>query len=157
MPRQFLNWASSAGIEIPEELEAAIVRYGAEFADWQGEYKKLLKRHEDTVKEANRKYREMSAEKSKLEEEINQLDSSNAQQELTPRERSSLLKLILIMAVTKYRYRPGVKNKATGNNRDSISSDAEKLGLKIDNETIRNYLNESADMFSDDIILPDEE
>ena len=161
VPSFFLAWARRIDLEMPDQLILAVEKTGIRVGEWQDLYEELLKRHNEMVKEANRKHDEMSEEISKLTETArqlqSQLDSKAASQGLEPRGRSSLLKLILVMAVKKYGYRPGNKNKATGGNRESISSDTQKLGLKMDNETIRKYLNEASEAFSDALILPDKE
>ncbi|WP_339867543.1 hypothetical protein [Pseudohongiella nitratireducens] len=71
-------------------------------------------------------------------------------------ERSSLLKLVLGMAISKYGYQPGAsRNIATGGNRGSISSDLERLGFSLDSETVRKFINEACTRF--DVKLPSEE
>ena len=64
--------------------------------------------------------------------------------------KSSLLKIILGMAVTHYGYNGDArKNTATGQNRDSISSDLDKIGISLDPDTIRGHLKEAWDRYSD--------
>ena len=67
---------------------------------------------------------------------------------LSETERTSLLKMILGMAVSKYRYQGDAsRNTATGDNRGSIASDLEKRGIALDPDTIRRYLKEAWDKF----------
>jgi len=67
---------------------------------------------------------------------------------LSETERTSMLKIILGMAVSKYKYQGGAaRNAATGENKDSIPSDLEKIGLDLDPDTIRRYLNEATVKF----------
>ena len=67
---------------------------------------------------------------------------------LSETERTSLLKMILGMAVSKYGYEGGAsRNPATGGNRGSIASDLEKFGIVLDSDTIRAYLKEAWDKF----------
>jgi hypothetical protein len=69
---------------------------------------------------------------------------------LSETERTSLLKMILGMAVSKYRYQGDAsRNTATGDNRGSIASDLEKIGIVLDSDTIRAYLKEAWDKFGD--------
>ncbi|MDP6725377.1 MAG: hypothetical protein QF536_09335 [Arenicellales bacterium] len=66
---------------------------------------------------------------------------------------SSLLKMVLGMAVNTYKYDPDAnRNSATGGNAGSISADLQSVGLTIDADTVRKYLNEAADRFK--VILP---
>jgi len=67
---------------------------------------------------------------------------------LSQNERTSMLKIILGMAVSKYKYQgEAARNAATGENKDSIPSDLEKIGLDLDPDTIRRYLNEATVKF----------
>lgn len=69
---------------------------------------------------------------------------------LSETERTSLLKMILGMAVFKYEYQGDAsRNTATGGNRGSIASDLEKIGIVLDSDTIRAYLKEAWDKFGD--------
>ena len=67
---------------------------------------------------------------------------------LSETERTSLLKMILGMAVSKYGYQGDApRNPATGRNKGSIPSDLEKRGIALDPDTIRRYLKEATDKF----------
>ena len=69
---------------------------------------------------------------------------------LSETERTSLLKMILGMAVSKYGYQGDAsRNIATGDNRGSIALDLEKIGIVLDSDTIRAYLKEASDKFGD--------
>lgn len=156
-PWQFLAWAKNSGLDLPEALVDAAKQNDKPGTDPLANYKSQPNHQSTPVK--NVKVRHTDKEIAGLTAEGDELDRKLAAQgeNLGPRERSSLLKLILVMAVKKYGYRPGNKNTATGSNRESISSDTEKLGLKMDNETIRKYLKEASEAFSDTLILPDKE
>jgi hypothetical protein len=63
---------------------------------------------------------------------------------LSETERTSVLKIILGIAVSKYGYEGGAsRNPATGENRNSIASDLAKVGIDLDSDTIRRYLKEA--------------
>jgi|TARA_Y100000031_G_scaffold155831_1_gene207910 hypothetical protein len=69
---------------------------------------------------------------------------------LSETERTSLLKMILGMAVSKYGYHGDAsRNTATGDNRGSIASDLEKIGIALDSDTIRAHLKEAWNKFGD--------
>ena len=69
---------------------------------------------------------------------------------LSETERTSLLKMILGMAASKYGYQGDTsRNTATGRNKGSIPSDLEKHGIALDPDTIRRYLKEAWDKFGD--------
>lgn len=61
--------------------------------------------------------------------------------ELSEKERKTMLKLIIGMAIDGYGYDPrSPRNTATGENNTSIQSRLQCQGILIDNDTIRNYL-----------------
>jgi len=69
------------------------------------------------------------------------LDDSN----LSTRERSTLLKLVIGMAIKGYTYDPKQsRNSAIGD----IASDLESLGISVDPDTIRKWLKEASETFS---------
>ena len=69
---------------------------------------------------------------------------------VSEKERDSLLKIVLGMAIAKYGYKTGAKrNAATGEGDDSISKDLELNGLHTDPETIRKFIKEAAERFGD--------
>lgn len=158
VPSLFIRWAKKSNLELPQELEEAVSRNGAQLTDWEAEYEKLLKSHNQMVQEANEKFVEMEQELKSRSKEIERLvgDAEGLNKhDLATRERSSLLKLILVMAVKKYGYLPGTTNEATGTNKNSISSDSEVLGLDIGNRTVRKYLDEAAELFRGQLKPPD--
>jgi hypothetical protein len=56
-------------------------------------------------------------------------------------ERDSLLKLVIGMAVQGYNYNPDVKKSGIV---AEIKSDIERIGLALDDDTIRNYLKQAS-------------
>jgi hypothetical protein len=62
---------------------------------------------------------------------------------LGTRERETLLKIIIGMAIEGYRYNPGAaKNTAVS----EIANDLEKLGITVSDDTVRKWLNEGAEL-----------
>lgn len=62
-------------------------------------------------------------------------------------ERNTLLKIIIGMAIDAYDYKPDqAKNKATGENNSSIKAALERVGISMDADTIRKYLNEAKEL-----------
>lgn len=60
---------------------------------------------------------------------------------LSTRERDTLLKLVIGMAIEGYRYSPeAARNEATG----QIAGDLEKLGIAVGDDTVRKWLNVAA-------------
>ncbi|MBI2791139.1 MAG: hypothetical protein HYX61_04195 [Gammaproteobacteria bacterium] len=57
-------------------------------------------------------------------------------------ERSTMLKMILGMAMAAYNFNPEERrNEATGSKKGSIKADIEKMGFDITEDTVRKYLN----------------
>jgi len=84
-----------------------------------------------------------------LSQKDNQLYEPNP---FTEKERNSMLKLILGMAISKYDYTPGAKrNSATGENNGSIFNDLLSLDMGLDSDTIRKFIKEAEDKFSENI------
>jgi hypothetical protein len=66
---------------------------------------------------------------------------SNVKADLTTKERTTLLKLIICMAVDHYRYKPGAAQNSTAR---FIRHAQEKMGVKpTDEQTINKYLEEA--------------
>lgn len=68
------------------------------------------------------------------------LSSGKSKQDLGTRERKTVLKLILGMAVSRYGYGSDKKRQAVS----EIQRDLDLMGLKVDDQTIRNWLKEAA-------------
>lgn len=68
---------------------------------------------------------------------------------LDPRERSSMLKMIITMAMEGYRYDPKAERSAIPS---EIESDMNLLGVGINLETIRKYLKSGAELLDDEIL-----
>ncbi|MGM5057774.1 hypothetical protein ACD589_24280 [Rhizobium sp. 814_E9_N1_1] len=85
----------------------------------------------------------LKAKNAELVETVSQRQKSNSrtsQPEIGTRERDSLLKLVVTMAIKKYHYRPEMaKNSAVAN----IATALRELGIPLDEDTIRKYLNEA--------------
>lgn len=92
-------------------------------------------------------------EKSQIQSDTSQKDPDA----ISESERNTVLKLILGMAAAKYGFNHNSpRNAASGDNAGSISADLESLSLKIDSDTVRKYLQEAADQYSDIIVYPKE-
>ncbi|PFG53116.1 hypothetical protein ATG98_2198 [Marinobacter sp. LV10R520-4] len=65
----------------------------------------------------------------------------NVPKHLFTKEVNSLYRIILGMAIKKYKYDPSqTRNSATGKKAGSISADLEQAGLTVDSETISKHL-----------------
>lgn len=74
------------------------------------------------------------------------------QAQLGARERDSLLKMIIGMAVEQYGYDPRAsRNDATA----QIAGDLAELGISLDQDTVRKYLKEAAELLPQDALDED--
>ena len=125
-PRNLLRWAKEKQIEIPDQLRKAAEKYD------------LFKKEID----------ELNSEGSIFDEHKNiiRIDgnssnpTSNLPKQMNTRSRESLLKMVIGMAVGGYAYNPELRRSPTTK---EISDDLLKLGLSLDEDTIRSYLKEA--------------
>lgn len=125
-PAEFMAWVKRLELPYPPELDAAVTKYAGAWVDWRARYLQL----EQTVKE----------------ERATQADDRKESQPAEPkplktRERETVLKIMIGMAVRAYRWDPDAGRS------DAISelcSDLDSVGLPVHADTVRNYLREAA-------------
>jgi hypothetical protein len=133
-PGVFLSWAKSNGISVPSKLANAVRTNGNRIADWPLENERLR------AEQARDKGRIEA-----LEAECEALRTAappppQIGPELRPKERISLLKLCLGMAMDKYGYRPMSGNTpATARIVDALA----KAQIRIDHDTVLHWLRQS--------------
>jgi hypothetical protein len=160
IPGFFLAWARRNDIEIPAEL------LGIMTGDWKDAYDKLKVQYDEKLRKANHEHEEIlrkanqeiakgndaiakyQEQRSSLRSEIEELKKRLAdavrepdEQPLTTRERKTAQKLIIGMAVEGYKYDPEAARSDTVR---EIANDLEKIGLTIHEDTVRDWLRESA-------------
>jgi hypothetical protein len=153
LPGPFLAWAKRTDLAVPSELEAAVTARGVQIADWKTYYDDLKKKCDG----CHTQWLALSKEQS---EQIDRLRSINEElqkqlagaapaphdrpeKSLGTRERDSLLKLVIGMAVGCYRYNA----TAPRNERHAeIASDLARAGVPLDVDTIRKWLKEAANL-----------
>jgi hypothetical protein len=171
LPGIFLAWAKRTDLPVPPELIEAVEDRGVQVADWKtlhdraveagkrdveaaekqiAEWKQLLdesiaqlgEQRADWVEIVNAKEVKIAA----LEAEIalqSQQPAAEAEKGMGARERDSLLKLVIGMAVAAYAYDP----KAARSDRPTeIAGDLERNGVPLDVDTVRKWLREAAEL-----------
>jgi hypothetical protein len=153
LPGIFLAWAKGLEIEVPAPLVEAVQKRGP-IRDWKSLYDELKTVHAnreaswtalDEVKD-----RAIAAKESvvtALEERVRHLEAQQVTQppekQLGARERESLLKVVIGMAVGGYSYDP----KAGRSDRPTeIAGDLERAGVPLDVDTVRKWLREAAEL-----------
>ena len=136
-PGFFLAWAKRTDLAVPSELEAAITARGIQIAEW--------KTH-DLSKEQSEQIDPLRSRDDKLQAQhaaAAPAPHDRPEKPLATRERDSLLKLVIGMAVGGYRY----DATALRSERPTeIANDLASAGVPVDVDTVRKWLKEAADL-----------
>lgn len=122
VPGRLLAWAQRNHIPVPADLEAAVRDHGHQVADWKTAFDQ---KQEETLV---------------LQERLAVLEQDSAasppsQKELGTRERESLLRLIIGMAVRGYGFDPRSRRSEIP---QQIANDLELLGIPLSDDTSAN-------------------
>lgn len=171
-PTIFMGWAKARDLPFPFILRELLQKNGHAFVDWKDGFEKAITEldkawtaaqhfqetantHSLTI-ENQQSFIAMQAQinqdlRTLLDESVARLEEYEkrpAEKGLDARERESLLKIILACAMDCYGYAPEYA-------RNTAASDIEKalvkIGLRLDCDTIRKYLKESAALFSAEV------
>ncbi len=129
-PANVIEWVTLKGIYLSPALVEAVRKFGKNKIDVSKENTDL----KDQVTTLQNQISELTKEKPKVAKQP------------SSKERDSLLKIILAMAIKGYAYD---SNAPRSNLASEVVSDAQLLGLSIDEDTVRKYLNEAKATFSD--------
>jgi hypothetical protein len=153
LPGIFLAWAKRSDLSYPPELETAVTARGVQVADWKKLFDELTAKYDQNHEQWTQIVAEKNAAIERLVARLNELQESAAN--LTPavpqsppeksigtRERESLLKLVIGMAVGGYGYVP---TESRSPQPSAIASDLAKCGVSLDVDTIRKWLREAAE------------
>jgi hypothetical protein len=154
LPGIFLAWAKRTDLSCPPELEAALTARGVQVADWKKLFDDLRAKYDQDNEQWTRIVAEKSAVIERLAVRLNELQQSAAdvapavpqpasEKSIGTRERESLLKLVIGMAVGGYGYDP---NESRSPQPSAIASDLAKCGVSLDVDTIRKWLKEAAEL-----------
>jgi hypothetical protein len=145
----------SAYQEILDEKRAhtdTIKKFGTDTAKLAEGYKEIIAGKEHWIEKQNSNIAAYAARLAELEGML-----ANAQhdpvKDVGPRERGSLLKLILGMAMKGYSYDPKATRSAETK---EIADDLVLAGLPLDVDTVRKYLQEAKDLFADELNRTDD-
>jgi hypothetical protein len=177
LPGIFITWAKRTQIEFPPELEAAVAANGHVIEDWKSLYDKLCASSDERIatwKEVATKQAEtlddivvhrdallaqiedLNGECTRLRGELEALKSQRAipaeAKPLSTRERDSLLKLVIGMAVNGYAFQPRAARSLAPS---EVAGDLEKLGIGLDVDTVRKYLKQGAELLPPDAVGKD--
>lgn len=167
LPTDFLDWAKRLDIPIPERLESELAARSDVSGDWKAKYEDLSDRYIDDLKGTNAALDEAAATVTKLSERLERLQKERDDfagqlkgleaiglkdpEKLGNRERSTLLKMVIGMAVAGYTYDP---SKARNPAVSDIVNDMARLGVAISDDTARNWLREATKLLPKDPSAP---
>ena len=150
IPGVFLGWAKRNEIAYPTELEARVVERGNHVGDWKSAFDDMKALHmresatsQALIEEKDAAIRELGEQRDTLVARLAEAEKPSRADTVGGKERESVLKLILGMAMGGYAYDPKAqRNTAT---RD-ITDDLDRLGLSLDPDTVRKWLKEGLDL-----------
>lgn len=166
VPGIYLAWASRMGAQIDPRLIEGVEASGGVVGDWktmldnekeahQATRALLVEQRDNLITWAKEQQAnalevgrsavaEREARIRELEDQISEF-AAKPERALSARERRSLLTLVIGMAVNGYAYDPAASKSSVA---PEIASDLHKLGLSLDVDTIRKYLNESKELLA---------
>lgn len=153
LPGIYLAWAKELEIEVPTALLEAVKKRGP-IRDWKSSFDELKTAHAkreaiwtalDAAK--NRTIATRDRVVAALEERVRHLEAHQstqpAEKQLSTRERESLLKLVIGMAVGGYGYDPTARRSEQIT---TVADDLALAGVSLDADTVRKWLREAADL-----------
>lgn len=145
LPGKFIIWALEKGFKMPAELRKNVEKFG-NILDWKQAYDKLNATYAQLNQLFDKQKELHAAEIARLEASIKNLEekaNSITEKNLSVRERESLFKIIIGMAIIGYRYDPKADKTPTA---AEIEEDLAKLGLSLNEDTIRKWLRAAAEV-----------
>lgn len=131
-PSDYVQWALNIGMPVPQDLLDAFDARGLQIKDWSEERAAL--QHEIA---------QLREQVSRLEQEAGARSADPSPKSLSVRERESLLKLVIGMAMDGYGFDPKASRSPTAR---ELSDHLLRLELQLSDDTIRAYLNEAKDL-----------
>jgi hypothetical protein len=152
LPGVFLAWARRTDVSIPPDLEAAVAAHGVQVADWKSLFDRLKASTDEQYAQLQSLCDRQALKIQHLLDQIKELETQFAsareqapslEKPLSTRERDSLLKLVIGMAMGGYGYVP------TANRSEQpavIEADLARQGVPLDVDTIRKWLKRGAEL-----------
>lgn len=154
LPTLFLAWARRLDLPVPAALTSAIEARGLVIADWQSlhdQQKELAtgwkKRYDDLVASTARLPEASDKVLHRLAEALEEIEKLKGRPEpepevnLSTRERDSLLRLVIGMAIGGYAYDPKASRSDVPG---LIAGDLMEQGISMTDDTVRKWLKEAS-------------
>lgn len=154
-PSIYLAWAKRNDIGYPEGLGELVVKYGQNIGDWKTAYDNLKENFDaqkaqyDALVDGTKKDSAKVGQKvAALVEERDALlgqiaDLKAPGKPLNPKERESVLRLIIGIAIKGYSYNPSMSRSPIAR---EIADDLAETGLPLSEDTVRKWLKEAAEL-----------
>ena len=142
IPSIVLAWAGRARFPMPPELIAEVESLGIQIADWKtlfDDQKAITARKMKEIADLERVVGTLNLRVQTL---ASAADGPPTKQ-LGTRERESLLKMIIGMAINGYGHDPKASRSSTAK---EVASDLALQGLPLDEDTVRKYLVEAREL-----------
>ena len=144
-PRLLLSWADHHSVSIPDTIRSAVAARDVEISELVAERDRLTEAQRKLRRELEEaRYAADCLRSAQTKPENIELDAAR---DLSERERQSLYKLIIGMAIKGYGHNPFDASKATKKSKE-IAGDVALLGMSIDEDTVRKYLTEAKELIS---------
>jgi hypothetical protein len=157
LPGIFLAWAKRLELSFPEDLERAVATRGHWVGDWKSAYDREVNDHAATREFFNNERaavadrdrlitqlnEEIAALQTQLEEHKATSSKNPAASSLGSRERESLLKIVIGLAIDTLGFDPNASRSPAA---AEIAGILAPLGVPLDEDTVRKYLQEARDL-----------
>ena len=159
-PAVYVQWANENRISIPPDIEVGLTAAENEITDLRQRNSELVDQVElleDETSELKQRLMELKYQLDKartssvVAQAANEVEEAPKRQSDESRDRNTLLKIILSIAIEKYRYKiDGAKQSATRHIADATL----RNGLKVSDDTVQKRLDEARNLFRDEIASP---
>jgi hypothetical protein len=146
LPTIFLAWAKRNEIDVSAALVAEVAKRDR-IADWKSLYDELKAGHEEREKVWRASDAAKDQVAASLQDRIRELEAGQAdplaEKPLGAKERESLLKIVIGIAVDSYKYDPKLSRSTVP---QEIADDLAKCGIVLDVDTVRKWLKQAAEL-----------
>lgn len=145
-PNLFLAWAGRMKFEVPGALIDAVTTLGIQIVDWKMLYDEHKAGWQQIIAEKQSMIDRLAEACAFLREQVAAIPPVLAQAAEKPfraRERDSLLKLVIGMAVDAYGHDPKAPRSPTA---QELADHLARLGIPLEADTVRKYLKEGAEL-----------
>ena len=148
-PYKFVQWMQANGISFPEKLAANVLQSNIVSARPKTPVERTLEQLNEPIKQPPF----VRTASDAFKKPTGKVEPATIKpRAFHTKEKATLLKIIIAMAMKGYRYDPTAKRNESIS---EIKGDLNALGLNLDEDTIRNKLKESAKLVDQNILNQD--